>query len=978
MTISSNTRKAGPFVGNDTTVAFPFAFKVFKTSDLLVVRLDTATNIETTLTLGTHYSVTLNADQNTNPGGTVTLVAALATGFNLVLTSDIGNLQPTDLTNMGGFYPTVINDALDRAAIQVQQLQEQTDRAIKVPITNPTDVATLTENLVRVAASADNFDIVAGHVANVDTVAAHAANVDTVAANVVSVNAVAGDIANINAVHDDLANINAVQADLANIDVAATHIDDITNYGMGAVAVAAAQAAEADAVAQAATATTQAGLATTAKTAAEAARDAAQLSAGVYADTTAGLAATTSGQYFSVPSATSTESLILYLNSSGSAVEQKRYPSSSAVDACAKLPEGAPAYTNAGGQGDRTASITVSITSGLMVAGTTSNLVDGAFANNATDSIAFGAVSVTDKSITFDFGVYAEKIITEATWKQGTTASHGTWKWQVSADNSTWLDANGSSFTLGGATTQVQTVLTTVTKGYRYYRLLGISGTASGSPYIQEVEFKISASVVEGRAKSADLLPFPAGFPLSKLVSAYYFDEANGTTVKDQYTGNYPIDLTLPTSPNVTLTGRSAKTASGLIQTPVLPSVRAQTILYRSGQGGTAGFLISGGSSSGIGTMEEFLTPTETHKMGGFGLDLFTPAIRSDGAAAYATNRGGWAFYHREMATTYSSAFGLGGRHSTTTSRCADFEVNCAFFWNATLTSDELSAVYLYVRQRAMRRAIYLHRSDAPSKADLYMMFGESTCDGRGNISELSASDQALKMRSTLICANDGSAQKWLDDFELGYNQKADNSYSVATLMGAEFGVAYQRRVGFLRTKAGRKALILKNGKGGTRLAPSSTGISQTTTWNVNETKVDGLFWVVLNQQLLASLQEALGKGIGFGDSVRIGLWIGLNDATSTTYAPDAATYQGYLQGFLDTLTASLPGLSITMIVFRAHNHDPASNATALANVRTATSDFDTANANVTMVDTDAYALNADSVHYTAASNKMMGITLHG
>ncbi len=64
-----------------------------------------------------------------------------------------------------------------------------------------------------------------------------------------------------------------------------------------------------------------------AQTGAEVARDAAQLSAGVYPSTAAGLAATTNGQYFNVPAGDANASLILYLNSAGSAVEQKRYPS---------------------------------------------------------------------------------------------------------------------------------------------------------------------------------------------------------------------------------------------------------------------------------------------------------------------------------------------------------------------------------------------------------------------------------------------------------------------------------------------------------------------------------------------------------------------------------------------------------------------------------------------------------------------------
>lgn len=68
-----------------------------------------------------------------------------------------------------------------------------------------------------------------------------------------------------------------------------------------------------------------------AKAEAEAARDAAQLSAGIYATTAAGLAATINGQYFSVPSAESTEYLVLYKNNAGTAQDVKSYPSTAEV-----------------------------------------------------------------------------------------------------------------------------------------------------------------------------------------------------------------------------------------------------------------------------------------------------------------------------------------------------------------------------------------------------------------------------------------------------------------------------------------------------------------------------------------------------------------------------------------------------------------------------------------------------------------------
>jgi len=65
--------------------------------------------------------------------------------------------------------------------------------------------------------------------------------------------------------------------------------------------------------------------------ASEAARDAALSSGNVYANTAAGIAATTTGQYFSVVDSSDINYLILYLNNAGTAVEQKRYPSVEAI-----------------------------------------------------------------------------------------------------------------------------------------------------------------------------------------------------------------------------------------------------------------------------------------------------------------------------------------------------------------------------------------------------------------------------------------------------------------------------------------------------------------------------------------------------------------------------------------------------------------------------------------------------------------------
>jgi hypothetical protein len=211
MTISSTLRKAGPYIGSGAAATFPFSFKVFTTADLEVVQLELSTNIETVLALTTDYTAVLNADQNSNPGGSITLIAGnLATGYNLIITSDVEPLQETDLTNQGGFYPEVINDALDKATIQIQQLEEKVARSAKLPITSAADADSLVADIVRIADSADNLDtvatntnisddianmnIVAGSISNVNTVPAVSANVTTVATDIAAVNTVAADL----------------------------------------------------------------------------------------------------------------------------------------------------------------------------------------------------------------------------------------------------------------------------------------------------------------------------------------------------------------------------------------------------------------------------------------------------------------------------------------------------------------------------------------------------------------------------------------------------------------------------------------------------------------------------------------------------------------------------------------------------------------------------------------------------------------
>lgn len=132
MTVSSTVRTAGPFIGTGLVSAYAFSYKVFEDSDVVAQTTDTSGTL-TTLTLDSDYTVALNADQNASPGGTVNLAVALGAGVKLELSSNLPLLQETHITNAGGFFPQIIEDALDRSVIMIQQALTFIGGAIRVP-----------------------------------------------------------------------------------------------------------------------------------------------------------------------------------------------------------------------------------------------------------------------------------------------------------------------------------------------------------------------------------------------------------------------------------------------------------------------------------------------------------------------------------------------------------------------------------------------------------------------------------------------------------------------------------------------------------------------------------------------------------------------------------------------------------------------------------------------------------------------------
>lgn len=151
-----------------------------------------------------------------------------------------------------------------------------------------------------------------------------------------------------------------------------------------------------------------------------------------------------------------------------------------------------PDYGNPGGTGDRTALITVTQDAsesllrdytgmGVLVNGDTTSEVQTYFHGSSLNGTLW---------IRFDFG--SPKLINEARYYQANASAQGNWQWQGSANATDWTDL-GNSFALGGTATQTLTSLSDNSASYRYYRLQGVSGSTSSSPWVFEFEFKLCA-----------------------------------------------------------------------------------------------------------------------------------------------------------------------------------------------------------------------------------------------------------------------------------------------------------------------------------------------------------------------------------------------------------------------------------------------------------------------------------------------------
>ena len=128
MTVSTEVDH-NEYTGNGVTTIYPYTFRIFQKSDLVVQVVDLNENI-TELILDTDYIVTGAGGYN---GGNIILSKALVSGYQISISRELPVTQETDLRNQGKFFAEVHEDAFDKLTMLIQQVRSWFSLALRKP-----------------------------------------------------------------------------------------------------------------------------------------------------------------------------------------------------------------------------------------------------------------------------------------------------------------------------------------------------------------------------------------------------------------------------------------------------------------------------------------------------------------------------------------------------------------------------------------------------------------------------------------------------------------------------------------------------------------------------------------------------------------------------------------------------------------------------------------------------------------------------
>lgn len=621
-------------------------------------------------------------------------------------------------------------------------------------------------------------------------------------------------------------------------------------------------------------------------------------------------------------------------------------------------------YNFEGGSGDRTNIIKVSH-SGIAGGYDVTKWVDGDFGQNSNEAAALTTRASKGEWIEFSFPLNSEKYISEITWYQGSGGvhTHGYWIIQGARTDNIYINIS-EPFILGGSTEQ-KIPVNQREMSFSKYRFLGINGTASGSPWVPEIEFRIASASADG-LRGRDIFYNFNDEMIDKLSRAFFFDEIkqNGN-IQDKISGEVINVYDGVNSQDITPIAQGIKMKDGVIRIPSTNNLRGQTIAYRIPVDKMNGFLIESPNGNGfLNSDPDGSADVEKLMMGKSFRDMrerFEDTVAS----------GNWGVYHREREHTITTTMAVGGRYSSDNYRVDEMDLAFLIIWNDELNSSELQILEDWSRDYMLQRGVTMHYEDALEEKDLYIGIGDSMMEGVDLVSNIPSEYSSFyELDVDVLSIEAGGTHTSPYDystFNLYGSGHAENpSKTMAnTKVSPAFGLALESQ---RRDAYEKEVVILNFGKGSSYIAPRNvTGGNPVLSWNTqNPRTLRSLYQSSLNR-----IEEKIGdlaqEGYRPTDDTIYFMWsFGLNGAVSTAKAPSPAQYESWLQDLLDNLESDLAPFEIKVLFMRAHEDDPVSDASALQNVINGTNNFINNNSNVYLLANDGYSY-IDGVHNNAS-----------
>jgi len=135
-TVASTDNKI-TYTGDGATTVFPYNFRIFEDTDLVVTLVVIATGVETVQTITTHYSV---SDVGETAGGNVTMVTHPETTEKIVIRRVMELIQELDLVDNAVTSVENYEDAYDKIVMITQQLDEENNRTITAGVSETADL----------------------------------------------------------------------------------------------------------------------------------------------------------------------------------------------------------------------------------------------------------------------------------------------------------------------------------------------------------------------------------------------------------------------------------------------------------------------------------------------------------------------------------------------------------------------------------------------------------------------------------------------------------------------------------------------------------------------------------------------------------------------------------------------------------------------------------------------------------------------